>query len=459
VSWRLLLVALVAAELVCSLESNMVYVALAEVYRESGNPVHAGWLITAFTLTAAAAAAVCSRLGDMYGRKRVLLVMLGVAFMGSLISAVGSSLDMVIVGRALQGASMVVLPLCYGLLRENAPVERIPMGVAILGGTYSLGGGIGTMLGGFIVDHFHWQGIFLASAALAVVAIFLVAYVLPPSKIYPGNGSLDLLGGVMFAPAIATVLLGLTFLRSFEWHEWQVLGLLVGGGLVLAVWARHELRIANPLINVRLLVERRILLANLGMFFFATGPILLPLATVVLMQQPSWPGAGFGLTAAATGTIWLLLGLFSSAGVFLSGLIATRWGTRTAVLGALVQLAVGYVVLAAGGYSSLWVVLLVSAVCLNPGASIAYAMIPSIIIEASPEERTSEATGLTQVIRSVGMAIASLLMPYLLTLGLVSNDAGERLPGPLGYIALFIWLTFTTIVAATCIARLPKSHP
>jgi MFS family permease len=106
----------------------------------------------------------------------------------------------------------------------------------------------------------------------------------------------------------------------------------------------------------------------------------------------------------------------------------------------------------------LWAVLLVSALCLNPGASIAYAMIPSIIIEASPEERTSEATGLTQVIRSVGMAIASLLMPYLLTLGLVSNDAGERLPGPVGYIALFIWLTFTTIVAATCIARLPKSH-
>src|SRR5690606_29382715 len=98
-----------------------------------------------------------SRLGDLFGRRRVLLIMLGVAVIGSLISAFSANLTLITFGRVLQGASMAVLPLAFGILRENCPEKQLNVGVGILGGTFSIGVGLGAILGGYIVDNAPWQ--------------------------------------------------------------------------------------------------------------------------------------------------------------------------------------------------------------------------------------------------------------------------------------------------------------
>src|SRR5690606_8318103 len=156
--------ALVSAELVCSLESGMIYVAISGLYEQYGDPVAVGWLLTAFTLTAAASAAVAGRLGDLYGRRRVMLWMLAIAFSGSLLSATHPDLDWIIAGRAIQGVSMAILPLGFGILRENVDERHLGLGVSIIGATYTVGGGIGVIIGGVVVDNWHWQGLFHISA-------------------------------------------------------------------------------------------------------------------------------------------------------------------------------------------------------------------------------------------------------------------------------------------------------
>jgi MFS family permease len=453
-----LMLLLIAAEIVCSFESSMVYVVLAHVYRETGDPVHAGWLLTAFTLTSASSAAVCSRLGDMFGRKKVLVIMLGVAATGSGISAIASDLNVIILGRALQGASMAILPLAFGLLRENAPADKVPLGVGILGGVYTFGNGIGTLMAGLIVDNFHWQSIFILSAGLALLAISSSALMLPGPRTPLVPGRIDVLGGVLFAPAVALLLLGFTFLNGGSWRDPEVFGCILGGLALLGIWTWHELRTPEPLISVRLLFDRRIALPNLAMFVFALGPMTLPLVFLPLLQQASWSGVGFDVSASVAGSIWLGLCLFSSGMVIAGGHLATRHGSRKIVLASLVAMALGFVALWLGGYRSIWMVLGIFVVFLSPGAAVGYGMTPALIIERSPPDRTSEATGLTQVIRSVSMSIGALFVPWILSTSMVTGPGGVQLPGPSAYLLLFPVLAVLAAIAAFCIARTPEKH-
>ena len=175
----LMMIALVLAELTCSLESGMLYVALSDLYRDYGDPISVGWLLTAFTLTSAASAAVAGRLGDLFGRRRILLFMLALAFFGSALSAMTNNLAIIIVGRAIQGVSMAVLPLSFGVLCEIIAKRDMGLAISAIGATYAVGGGLGVIIGGVIVDKFDWHGIFIVSAGLALVSIVMVLLLVP----------------------------------------------------------------------------------------------------------------------------------------------------------------------------------------------------------------------------------------------------------------------------------------
>ncbi|KKC24563.1 MFS transporter [Sphingomonas sp. SRS2] len=452
-----LLAVLVIGELVCSLETNMIFVALAEVYRQTGDPARAAWLVTAFSLTAAGSAAIAGRFGDLYGRRRMLLIMLGVALIGSALSAVADSLYLVILGRALQGVSIATLPLSFGILREHARPEQLGFGVGFLGGTYTFSTGLGSLVGGLVIDHYHWQSIFAVSAVLAGVAFLLALLILPPSPGRPArSGRIDVLGGVLFAPAVAMLLLSLTFFRHMAWTDPLVWGPLLGGVVTLGVWVWLELHVETPLIDVRQLGTRDIGLANLATFVIGIGPMMISLVNIPLLQQARWSGAGFGLEASLVGAIWFLLCIVGGCAAIFGGYLSGRFGARTVVLGACLALALGWGTMFAG-YRSAPVVIGVSVFLINPGIALLFAIMPAIIIEASPDDRISEATGLTQAVRYVGAAAGSVIVPYLLSAQMVSSPipGGGSLPGAAGYEQVFVLLTLLSLIAALLIAMLP----
>ena len=165
--WLAILVVLVIAEITSAFEVGMMYGALATLMREFRDPVGTGWLITAFLLVGAVSAALCSRLGDLYGRKRLVLLMLACAATGSLIAAFATTLPWLIAGRAVQGFSAALLPLCIGLVREHLPAARVPVSIGWLAAMASFSAGFGILLGGWVVDHIGWRWIFWFSAGHA----------------------------------------------------------------------------------------------------------------------------------------------------------------------------------------------------------------------------------------------------------------------------------------------------
>jgi MFS family permease len=181
--------ALLIAEIAAIFETSMIYVALPTLIREFGDPVTAGWLVTSHGLIGTSAALMAGRLGDIYGRKRILLVMLALAVAGSLLSAVTSNFALVLVGRSLQGLSAALIPLSIGIIRESLSKDRVPVAIGLMTTGAGMGTALGLVLGGWIVDTFHWQTLFGVSAVLLAVSWVVIKVLIPAS-----SGDADRLG-------------------------------------------------------------------------------------------------------------------------------------------------------------------------------------------------------------------------------------------------------------------------
>ena len=212
----LVLGALFLGEVASAYQIGTIYAALPSLRRGFADPVAVGWTITSAFLVSAMVAALCGRLGDLLGRRATLLVVLATCAAGSLISALSSALSGVIIGAALQGVAGAVLPLCFGLVREHLQPARVPFAI----GTVVAGGGLGPavalLLGGVVVDHFSWRGAFLGSALVDLAGLAAAWWAVPGSTSAPrGASDIDMVRGVLFAPAIGGLLLCLS-----KAHEW-----------------------------------------------------------------------------------------------------------------------------------------------------------------------------------------------------------------------------------------------
>jgi len=450
-----LLIALVVAEMTCSLESGMIYAALSALYKQYGDPIGVGWLLTAFTLTSAASAAVAGRLGDLFGRRRVMLVMLGLALAGSMLSALTKSLPLVAVGRAIQGVSMAILPLGFGILRETLPPKNLGFGISVIGSTYTVGGGLGVVFGGIIVDHFNWQAIFIVSALLAFASLVLVLAFVPKSARPPAQGGIDWIGALLFAPAVAMVLYGLSEGLGRSWTISLVV-ILIGGLCLFAFWLIHELRHANPLIDVRQLGRREVGFANLAFAAISMGPLLGPVLLLPLLQQPVWTGIGFGVSATLAGFIKLPANGAATIGALVCGALTRRVNVRSIMIVAAVGSALGWFGIVMN-HHDFWVVVLLITVLIVPTGSILLVMTPQVIIQAVPDERTSEATGLSQVVRAFSKAIGTQVIALSFASAMVSAPGGGAYPAQSAYVLAFMICGGLSVVCLGFILLLPAN--
>ncbi|MET0657740.1 MAG: MFS transporter [Steroidobacteraceae bacterium] len=457
-SVALLLFALTIAELSSAFEVSMIYAAMAAFIREFGDAHRVFWLITAFLLVSAGAAAICGRLGDVYGRSRVMLVVLSLAAVGSLISAVSSTLEGIILGRAIQGASAAVLPLCLGLVREHLPASKVPFGVALMIATASVGGGVGIVLGGVIIDNLTWHWIFYCSALIAGVGVLLVWLNVPRSRGKGWGGKVDIVGGLLFVPAIAALLLAISFGSRNGWAQPLTIACAIGGAIVLAAWIVYELRHPNPLISVRLLMDRRIAVANVAMGLTAMGAFQIAQVLALLLQQPVWTQVGLGVSATFAGLVKIPSNVSGLIGAPLSGAIAARRNARTALLLGSAVLALGWLAITFN-HHEVWVIAAL-AIVIGVGTAMTYAAIPNLIIEGAPASRTSESIGLSAVIRGAFQAIGAQLVALSLASSTISQAANAKVsyPSQEAFTLTFGWITACCILCMIVALAVPQSR-
>jgi MFS family permease len=450
------LAALVAAEVLSSFELTLVYSALGAMLKEYRDPALIAWILTAFTLVSASVVLLCGRFGDLWGRRKVLLVVLALSGIGSTISALSTTLTGVLVGRIIQGFSSSILALCFGLVREHFPPEKVVMGTGILIVTANVTGAMGYVLGGYIVDHFSWHGIFHVSALVAYVAFFMVWKLLPPGRTTaPSQGRFDYLGAVLFVPGIVAILLSIS-----HWRQWQggVLPpwlILACGLAIVAAWLWHELRVRQPLVNVHLLANRQVVFTILCLAFMCAGPMSYGMIIPMLLTQPAWNIPGAGLTAMQASYVISIPVLLGLIGALACAPLVRTVGARATMIMAAGLMSASWIALTTAHDTPWQIGLLLTPMCI--GSAITLAVIPVLYNEVVPLDHTSETNGMGGLFRQIAVSIGHMAIGLILRAQMVADPAGGgSVPAPDSFTRAIALVAVLSLVMLACALALPR---
>lgn len=352
---------LALAGIVVSLMQTLVIPIVPELPKLLDAPASdTAWAVTATLLAAAVATPVVGRLGDMVGKRRMLLTSIVLLISGSVVCALADSLIPMITGRALQGLSAAVVPLGISILRDTVSAEKLAGSTAVMSASLGVGGALGLPTAAFIADNWDWHILFWTSAALGVVAFVLVLLVVPESENRVG-GRFDLVGSLGLSAGLVSLLLAVSKGGDWGWTSATTLGLGGAAVLILLAWGRWELRAKQPLVDLRTTAKRQVLFTNLASIALGFSMFAMSLVLPQLLQLPEQTGYGLGRSMLTVGLVLAPQGLVMMVMSAVSAGITKAKGPKvTLMIGSLI-VATGYglnIVL----MSEVWHLVLVSCV-------------------------------------------------------------------------------------------------
>ncbi len=402
------------------------------------------WLLTSTLLAAAVSIPVFGRLGDMYGKRRMLLVALAALAVGSLLDAVTSNLGLLIIGRAIQGASAAAIPLGISLLASLLPRERVPAAIALISAMLGVGGSLGLPLAGVVAEHADYHVLFWIIAVTAAGSFVAVLLVVPESPFRAG-GRVDFLGSALGAIGLTALLLPLAQGESWGWTSPATLGLFAVAVVVLGVFGWVELRLANPIVDLRSSGRRPIALTNTASMLFGFALFGSFIGTTTFVEAPAAAGYGFGSSIVVGGLCLLPSGLVMLMLAPVAARLIAAWGASpTLAAGALVVAAGWGLRIVASG--SLWQIVLGSTI-IGAGTGIGYAAMPTLINANTPSAEIAAANGLNSLARILGGAFATAIGGALLVASTV-QVGGVELPTLSAYRSLFTLCAASGVLAA-----------
>jgi EmrB/QacA subfamily drug resistance transporter len=424
-----------------ALQQTMVVPALPELQQElDTSTTWVTWVLTAFLLSAAVLTPILGKLGDRFGKERLLVASLVVFLVGCVGCAFAPSIWVLIAMRFVSGAGGAVFPLSVGIIRDEFPGEQVKVGIGLLSAVFGVGGGLGLVLSGVLVDNVSWRWIFVVGAAAIGVAMVLVHRFVPESPVR-SQSRVDVPGAILFSTMLTTFLLALSEGEGWGWTSPAVLVLFALALLSGIAWVVLELNVDEPLIDMRVLGDRPVLLTNVTALI--AGFAMFASFTLVpgFVQAPgdvpdaiaSRLGYGFAATATTTGLYLLpgsLLMLFAGP---LAGILGRRVGSKW-------PLAIGMVLIMAGAgalaafHDEPWEIV-ASMACLSAGVGFSYAAMAALITEAVAVTETGVATGINTVMRTVGGVMGAQIGAAILS---TETLAGTAVPKEGAYVSAFV---------------------
>ncbi|MYT27766.1 MULTISPECIES: MFS transporter [unclassified Streptomyces] len=417
-------------------------------------PSNAMWVMTATLLAGAVATPIMGRLGDLYGKRRMLLASLGIMVVGSLVCGFTGQLIVMIVGRALQGFAMGAIPLGIGLMRDALPRERLGSAMALMSSSIGVGGGLALPFAALVAQHTDWHALFFTSAGLGVLSMLLTLLVVPESPVR-APGRFDVVGALGLSAGLVALLLPITKGSDWGWGSPLVLGLFGAAAVILVLWGLMELRIADPLVDLRTSARREVLLTNLASITVGVAFYAISLVLPQLLQLPTSTGYGLGQSMVVAGLCVAPLGLTMMFVAPLYARIAARRGPKISLLLGMLVIGIGY----GGGLGLMrapWQTVIIAMV-VGAGIGLAYSSLPALIVGAVDPSETGAANGLNTLMRSIGTSVSSAVIGMVLAH--MSEPLGPvEVPTMAGFRVSFLIATAAVALGVLVAAFLPSQR-
>ena len=382
------------------------------------------WVVTSTLVVGAAVNPVVGRVGDLYGKRTVFLACLGVAIAGSVVAATAGSLLGVVAGRALQGVGSGIVPLAYGMIRDELPAHHVARGVAaVTAAGAGVGAGLGPVVMGAVLSAHGWRAVFWLTAALCLAALVAAGgSTRGAATRFPGR--FDVPGAVVLCASLAVLLLGITNGSRWGWTSAPVLALVAAALGLGAWWTRWELGRDEPLVDLRVSRAAPVLLAHVGGLMVGFATFTQFIAAFTLVSLPEATGHGLGRSLAVAGFAQLPGAVAMLAAVVVaSHVAATRDPMRVLRAGALVVSA-GFV-LSALRHGSLADVV-IGVVVVDVGLGTAFCALPLLLNRHVGHGLTAAVNAVNALARVVGSVLASAVVTSVMATGAVVAGGHER---------------------------------
>lgn len=413
------------------------------------------WVLTSYLLSAAVATPLIGRIGDAVGKQKMLVLTLGLLAVGSAMAALAPTIEWMLVARVVQGIGGGVLPLSFGIVRDEVRADRSGTAVGLLASLVSAAFGIGIVLAGPIVDVLGYPWLFwLPAIATAVAAVGTVLFI--PESPVRSSGRISLLPAVLLSGWLVALLLAVSEGNDLGWSSPTIVGLLVAAVVLFAAWIAAEQRVAVPLIDLDLMRVRGVWTSNVVAFVAGFGTFASLGFLPQLLQTPVASGYGFGDSISESG--WVLLP--SSMTAFVMGFVAPRL-VQSLTARRVISIGAAANVLAFAGIALLhdesWHI---SAFMVLQGLGIGCVVssLAGVVLASVPRHQTGVASGMNANIRLIGGSIGTAMMGGIVT----ARTGVGGFPLEAGYRGGFLVLSAVALVAvcvALLIPRVPGGAP
>ena len=409
------------------------------------------WVLTAYLLSASVMTPILGRVGDIYGKKWVFVAALAGLAVGSVLAAVAPNLAVLIVARVIQGLGGGSLPLGFGIIRDEFPADRVAGAVGILAALTAVGGSLGIVLAGPIVNALNWHWLFwLPGIATMIAAVGAVLFI--PQSPIRSPGTISWLPAVLLSGWLVALLVPLSEAPSWGWGAPAVIGLLAVAVLLAAAWVWSELRAATPLIDMKMMRRPGVWTNNLVALLIGVGMYAMFAFLPEFVQTPSSAGYGFGASISRSGLMLLPSGVTMFAvGLFVGTLTRRLGGKVLVVAGCIVGCAA--MAMFAFAHSQEWEIYVATGV-IGVGFGLAFSAMTANVVSAVPAGQTSVATGMNANIRTIGGSIGAAVMASIVTAKLEPSG----LPAASGYTTGFGVMAGVVAVAALAALLIPSAR-
>jgi EmrB/QacA subfamily drug resistance transporter len=426
-----------------SLQQTMVFPALGTFQEEFGqSTAWTTWVLTGFLVSGAVLTPILGRLGDQFGKERLLLVSLGLFLLGCLGAAAAWNLWSLIAFRVLSGAGGALFPLSFAIIRDEFPAEKVKVGIGLLSAVWGVGGGFGIVLSGLIVDNFSWRLLFLLGSIPVALSLVLVDRYVPESPIRSPS-RVDVPGAVLLSGALLALMLALTEGDHWGWTSVPVVAVLALAVALFVLWGVVESRSASPMVDLGMLAHRPILLTNVATLISGFALFSCFVLVPTFVESPSRYGYGFGASATQAGLYLLPSSVAMLFAGPLAGAIGRRVGSKWPLAGGLVIVSIA-AVLFAFAHGEPLSVLLASAL-LGLGVGGAFAAMAALIAENVDAREMGIAAGMNTVVRMVGAVVGGQVGAALLTARTIGDTS---IPAESAFTITFALSGVTALLAA-----------